>query len=146
MALFRTKYGQIIDENNVEVTEAFYLNYLLNGGTIESTNFLFPNDAETDEEESEKEKFLRVIEEGKLLYFKSQMRLLRRVKKSLITNNRAKTVRTLLLDCYTLLNLGLIELALDNATAIPLQSNKTIENELVWVREKITNLITQLEL
>jgi hypothetical protein len=94
------------------------------------------------EENTDKDEYNLLIENGNALFLRHQTRLIRRVKKGSLTQARAKTVRTLLIETYTLMNMGLIELANDKANAIPTQTNNGIQNEIDWMRQRLTELLT----
>jgi hypothetical protein len=97
---------------------------------------------ETKEENTDKDEYTNLIQNGNDLFLRHQARLIRRVKRGSLTQARAKTVRTLLIETYNLMTIGLIELALDRANAIPVQNNNGIQNEIVWMQEKLTELMT----
>jgi hypothetical protein len=94
------------------------------------------------EDNEDKTEYTLLINEGNDLFLRHQARLIRRVKKGSLTQSRAKTVRTLLIETYNLMTIGLIELANDRANAIPTQTNAGIQNEITWMREKLTELMT----
>ena len=122
------------------VTEESYDYYTY--GVIPYTPQEITINTEIKEENIDKAEFTVLIEEGKNLYLRHQARLIRRVKKQSLTQARAKTVRTLLVETYSLMNMGLIELASDKANAVPIQNNNGIQNEIVWMQERLTDLMT----
>jgi hypothetical protein len=113
-------------------------NLIIEGATVEEVTVV----TEAKEENTDKDEYNLLIENGNALFLRHQARLIRRVKKGSLTQARAKTVRTLLIETYTLMNMGLIELANDKANAIPAQTNNGIQNEITWMREKLTELLT----
>jgi hypothetical protein len=68
--IFRTKYNRYVDANNVEVTEKQYIDFLKSGGTIQETDFNFPNDAAAESLELETQLYIKRTQDGINAYAK----------------------------------------------------------------------------
>jgi hypothetical protein len=68
--IFRTKYNRYVDANNVEVTEKQYIDFLKSGGTIQETDFNFPNDAASESLELETQRYVKRTQDGINAYAK----------------------------------------------------------------------------
>lgn len=94
----------------------------------------------TDLREADEDKidYQNQLDKAQNLFVRHQTRLIRRRKKSLITNARIKTVKTLLVDTYFLINLGFLDLALDKINLIAVQTNADVQAEITWLKDLLT--------
>ena len=129
-----TEYANISDIPQGSVYQVF-------SREVQTPEEIAAEEAIIQEENEDKFEYSTILEAGKELFMKHQMRLLRRVKKGALTKVRAATVRTLLTDTYVLLNLGFWDLANTKVLAIPVQTNAGIQNEIDWIKEKIAEYL-----
>jgi hypothetical protein len=93
------------------------------------------------EETEDKSDIEKLVNRGGNLVTRTKERLVRRRKKGTITKARTKTVREILHPIFLLLNTGDIDIANDKAILIPINSNNSIETELVWFKAELQNLL-----
>jgi len=84
---------------------------------------------------------LQLLEaKGLDLYHRTKKRLIRRRKKGLITANQAKKVREILNPIFLFLKTGDLDIALDKANLLAIDANANVQAELVWFKERLTEI------
>jgi len=77
---------------------------------------------------------------GQDLYLRTKKRLIRRIKKGLITRPQAKKVRTILNPIFQFLKTGDLDIANDMAIALAVDANANVQGELVWFKARILEI------
>lgn len=107
MTYFRTKYGQIIDENNqvipmIEGNALYidYVEYLKNEGTILETDFVFPEDLAREEREQTMIRYEKYKLDGWQAYQEFRAELVRKIKANILTEAQAFIIEEYLSKGY----------------------------------------------
>lgn len=136
--IFRTKYNRYVDKNNVEVTEKQYIDFLKIGGTIEETDFNFPEDLIPDQEEEDLKEILELEKQGVELVLQHKKRLKRRVVNKATSDENGKEVRKILRPIWQELKEGDFDLALEDLEGIDqTKINVEIKREINWLIGKL---------
>jgi len=136
--IFRTKYNRYIDANNVEVTEKQYIDFLKSGGTIQETDFNFPNDLSIEEDEQDLKEILNLENQGIDLVLQHKKRLKRRLVNKTTSEENAKQVRKLLRPIWQELKEGDFDWALEDLQGIDQSKlNVEIKREINWLIGKL---------
>ena len=77
---------------------------------------------------------------GLELYQRTKRRLIRRIKRGVITRPQAKRVRTILNPIFQFLKTGDLDIANDMAIALAVDTNANVQQELTWFKSEILKL------
>jgi len=103
MSYFKTKYGQIIDDNNqlIPMSEdsplyASFLAYLENDGEILNTDFVFPEDLEREQKDATKNRYEKYKDDGWEAYQEFRAELVRKIDGLELTEPQAFVIESYL--------------------------------------------------
>jgi len=138
-------------ENEVAIDELYTGSFVLakfnfttrlfyEGATAEQVTI----ENEIREEAQDQTEFERIQKLGVDLIAKTKKRLIRRIIKSQINKANAKKVRELLNPSFLFLLTADLDIALDVANLIPVQTNSNVQAEIQNYRDKLTIEITKV--